>query len=147
MDENGVPDYTDMSLGKSLFLLIFTTSAVPAVTVLHFHWKCSQALQLAEEFIKENLFMIADKYITERLKSECEKQMCSVLNMDNAIKYVVAAYVHSAPKLLEASVRFLVERSKELWDVPEWKELSLNYSDLFYLICRRIVESNDMFVV
>ena len=49
-----------------------------------------------EEFITENLFMIADKYIIERLKAECEKQMCSVLNMDNAIKYVVAAYVHSS---------------------------------------------------
>jgi len=101
------------------------------------------APRMAEEFITEHLFMAADKYQIDRLKAECEKQMGNVLKLDNAMKYLVAAYLHSAPTLQDASVRFLVERSKELWEVPEWKELSANYSDLFYLICRRIAESND----
>jgi speckle-type POZ protein len=110
---------------------------------LLYYISTGSAPRMAEEFITEHLFKVSDKYQIHRLKAECEKQMSGELKVDNVIRYLVAAYLHSAPTLQEASVRFLVERAKELWDYPEWKEFSVKYSDLFFLICRRIAEFKE----
>jgi hypothetical protein len=73
------------------------------------------------------------------LKNLCEQQLISKLNVQTAVHYLIVAYLHSAPQLLEASLEFLVEHKKEVRTRPEWKELMNNHPDLFFLAVNRMI--------
>jgi speckle-type POZ protein len=87
----------------------------------------------------EPLFLAADKYQIEGLRVLCEQSLIAKLNMQKIVHYLVLAHLHSAPKLLEASLKFLVSHKTEVWSRSEWKELMKTYPDLFYLASRRMV--------
>ena len=109
--------------------------ALPEGSPLSFHWR-STKIGWARH---EPLFLAADKYQIEALKDLCEQSLISKLNLESVIHCLVVAHLHSAPQLLEASLKFLVSRKTEIWRRPEWKELMKTYPDLFFLASHRTV--------
>jgi hypothetical protein len=43
------------------------------------------------------------------------------------------SHLYTAPQLLEAFMKYLKARKKEVWLRAEWKELMKTYPDLFFL--------------
>jgi DNA-binding transcriptional regulator/RsmH inhibitor MraZ len=97
-----------------------------------------QAPEWANADVMEPLFLAADKYQVDALKSLCEDCLISKLKFENAIRYLVLAHLHSAPKLQQAAVKCLRAHRNELWKLAEWKEFNRNYTDLFHEVCQRI---------
>jgi hypothetical protein len=64
------------------------------------------------------------------LRVHCEQGLISKLNAQTAVHYRVLAHLHSAPQLLEASLKFLVSRKTVVGSRSEWKELMKTYPDL-----------------
>jgi speckle-type POZ protein len=95
--------------------------------------------KLDEDAMTEPLFMAADKYQIEALKDLCEQSLISKLNMQTAVHFLALAHQHTAPQLLESSLKYLVEHKKEVWTRAEWKELMKNHADLFFLASHRMV--------
>ena len=88
--------------------------------------------------VMEPLFLAADKYQVDALKSLCEDCLISKLKLENAIRYLVLAHLHSASKLQQAAVKFLTAHRNQLWNLANWKEFNINYTDLFHEVCHRI---------
>jgi hypothetical protein len=99
------------------------------------------APKLEDETITEPLFLAADKYQMDKIKEHCEDILIRKLSPENAVRYLVMAHLHSAGRLQEASIQFLVGCRKEIWDRPDWKKLIDTYPELFYLASRRMVKN------
>ena len=84
------------------------------------------APSMSNAAITEPLFMAADKYQIEALKTQCENVLSSRLTITNVVKMLVLAHLHSAPKLLEASLQCITENKSTLWNRTEWKELMVS---------------------
>jgi len=95
--------------------------------------------QLDEADMTEPLFLAADKYQIELLKEQCETSLIDKMDVSNAVRRLVLAYLHSAPNLMEASLKCLIKHKDEVWNRNEWKELMKSYQDLFYLAANRMV--------
>jgi len=91
--------------------------------------------------ITEQLFLAADKYQVDFLKNQCEDSLISKLAVDNVIHCLVLGHLYSAPKLQEAAVDCLVVNHHEVWKRQDWKELSKSYTDLFFTVCDRMVNT------
>ena len=98
-----------------------------------------RAPKFDESEMSESLFLAADKYKIEALRDICERSLISKLNSQTIVHHLVLAHLHSAPHLLEASLKFLVAHKTEVWTHSEWKDLMKTYPDLFYLASRRMV--------
>jgi speckle-type POZ protein len=98
-----------------------------------------RAPKMDEDEMTEPLFLAANKYQIEGLKDLCEQSLISTLDEQTIVHYLVLAHLHSAPQLLEASFKFLVEHKKEVWTRPEWKELMKSYPDLFFQASNRMI--------
>ena len=97
-----------------------------------------RAPKLDEDEMTEPLFLAADKYQIKGLKDLCEQNLIKKLNMQTVFNFLVVSYLHSAPHLLEASLKFLVSHKREVWPRSEWKELNKSYPDLFFSASRRM---------
>jgi hypothetical protein len=51
------------------------------------------------------------------------------MTLENVFHFLVIAHLHSAPKLLDASLEFLVVHKDEDQELPEWKELEKKYQN------------------
>ncbi|EFX85820.1 hypothetical protein DAPPUDRAFT_45560 [Daphnia pulex] len=91
------------------------------------------APKLAEENMTQLLFVAADKYNIDNLKTECTDVLLKCVNLDNAISLLIWSHFHSAAKLKEASLKFLAENSLEICSQPEWMDLIINYPELCLL--------------
>jgi speckle-type POZ protein len=98
-----------------------------------------RAPKLDEDDMTEPLFMAADRYQIEALKDLCEQRLISKVNLETVVHYLAVAHLHSAPQLLEASLKFLEKNKKEILDRAEWKQLNQNYPDLFFLATCRMM--------
>jgi len=101
------------------------------------------APRVAEESITEPLFLAADMYQLDTLKAICEEGLIQHLNLDNAVKYLLSAQFHLLPQLQEAATNFLVKhrQEKELWDLPEWKELA-SQDSFFEISCKMMADED-----
>ena len=97
-----------------------------------------RAPKLDEDEMTEPLFLAADKYQIKGLKDLCEQNLIKKLNMQTVFNFLVVSYLHSAPHLLEASLKFLVSHKREVWPRSEWKELNKSFPDLFFSASRRM---------
>ena len=105
--------------------------------MLHYLYT-GRAPKLDEGEMTEPLFLAADKYQIKALKDLCEQSLITKLNMQTVIHYLVVAHLHSAPLLLEVSLKLLEKRNTKVWTRPEWKELNKSYPDLFFSASHRM---------
>ena len=89
--------------------------------------------------VAEEILFVADKYQIELLKEQCETSLIDKMDVSNAVRRLVLAYLHSAPNLMEAALKCLIKHKDEVWNRNEWKELMKSYQDLFYLAANRMV--------
>ena len=88
----------------------------------------------------EQLFVAADKFNVEPLKKHCEESLRNNLNIDNVVRCLVLAHLHTEPNslLMEYSLQCIADNRVTIWNRPEIKELAINYLDLFYIASQRM---------
>ena len=84
------------------------------------------------------LFIAADKYQINSLRYHCASFMSRMLNVHNAMRFLVLAHLHSAKKLKEDCICFIVNNKSFFWRLSEFKQLGENYFKLFYDITNRM---------
>ena len=96
------------------------------------------APQLKE--LTESLLVAADKFQITDLKEECEVHLVSQLTMENVVQRLLLAHKHTAARLLDGSLEFLAVSHDEVWDRPEWKQLSEKHPDVFFSATRKMCD-------
>jgi len=58
------------------------------------------------------------------------------MNVENVIRYLVLAYLHSDEILHDECFDFIDEKKKVFWERDDFKQLCKNYPDLFYEVTK-----------
>ena len=85
------------------------------------------------------LFLAADKYQVDALKEICEDCLICQLETENVLGHLEWADQYGAEKLKDAAVTYIVKRRKEVWQLKECEDFNKKYPDLFFLVCKRMV--------
>ena len=57
----------------------------------------------------KSLFVAGDKYLIKDLKIAYERKLISQISLENVIHFLVLSYLHSAPELMTASLKFITK--------------------------------------
>lgn len=71
----------------------------------------------------QSLFLAADKYDIGDLNEECVHYLISSVNVNNAIKLMVFAHLHSIDELMEAALDFVARNHVEIFQLDDWATL------------------------
>ena len=75
------------------------------------------------ETIVYQLLYAADKYQLDHLKSLCERQLISTLNIQNAARIIQFAHLHNAPELKRATLQFISKNAMAVRATKEWEQV------------------------
>ncbi len=92
------------------------------------------------ETTAQSLYIAADKYDIGDLKKECIRFLLPCIQVNNAINFMVWAYLHSVDELKNAALTFMAEHGKEICLLKDWEELTKNYPNLCVEASRVIIE-------
>lgn len=87
----------------------------------------------------EELFKAADKYELSLLRKQTLSVMCSRLSIDNVIRYLVIAHLHSAPTLYDACLHFMALHRRTISSRSDWIELVKTYPDLSVIVIQKML--------
>jgi len=91
-----------------------------------------------DENMAELLFIAADKYQVSALKDLCLPLISKAIDDENAVRLLVLAHLHSAVWLQEDCIDWIVKNKTIFFQREEFRDLSRNYSDLFFGIGQRL---------
>ena len=76
------------------------------------------------------LFKMADKYCTHRLKQICEFQLLKLVNAETTVELLILSYLHNSNKLKRKCFEFLTDNVASIIAQPDWVHLERNYPSL-----------------
>lgn len=88
------------------------------------------------EEIVEDLLVVADKYQVLSLRNLCETHIADHLDKENAVKYLLVAYLHNFEELKTKALTFVRSYQQQIVDTVEFKKLC-TYPDLVSEIFRK----------
>ena len=91
-----------------------------------------------------DLFVAADKYDISDLKDECVFFLKLCIRVDNAIKLMVWAQLHSIQELIESTLEFTAKHAIKICAMKDWEDLTVKFPKLCILATRRIAEKNQI---
>ncbi|EFX86048.1 hypothetical protein DAPPUDRAFT_222309 [Daphnia pulex] len=103
------------------------------------HLYSGSAPKIEEENITQPLYLAAEKYDIETLKSDCIDVLLKKLDIDNAIEMLVWSHLHFIPKLFEFALKFLTDNRREICLLPKWLDFVRNHPELCALVTQRMV--------
>ena len=105
--------------------------------LLHFIYtgETSSVDQMAQQ-----LLAAADKYDVRDLKLICEDVLTKQLTVDNCVKTLIFADIHSADKLKQKCVEYIVQRASAVVDTNEWNAMS-QHPKLLNQVCVLLAKS------
>ncbi len=103
------------------------------------HMYSGSAPKIEEENMAQPLYIAADKYDIDTLKSECIDVLLKKLDINNAIEMLVWSHLHFIPKLFEFALKFLTDNRREICLHPKWLDFVRNHPELCVLVTQRMV--------
>ena len=76
------------------------------------------------------LFKMADKYCTHRLKQICEFRLLKLVNVETTVELLILSYLHNSNKLKQKCFEFLTDNVANIIAQPGWVHLERNYPPL-----------------
>ena len=70
-----------------------------------------------------DLLVAADKYMLDALKNICQDKLCSVLDAENAIEFLILGEMYGVPKLKDAALMEVVHNMPEIADTEDYQRL------------------------
>ena len=83
------------------------------------------------EDMAEELLITSEKYGLQDLKNMCQIQLWSQLSIENSVKLLILADIHSAHQLKEAAINFINRNTKDVVKTADWKALEKSHPHLF----------------
>ena len=99
----------------------------------------NQVPEMKKEGIAAGLFELADKYAVDSLKEESAICLAKQLDVENAVKTLIAAYLHSSESLQQKTLSFMSKNGLAICSRPDWLQLMENYPKLCFQATQRIV--------
>ena len=103
--------------------------------LLHFLYT-GNAPNVEDDEMTEPLFIAADKYQVDSLKDWCSSVMSKKLTVENAVRLLALAHLHSADRLQEVCIEFIVKNKAVFWERDDFKTFGKNFFDLFYQVSK-----------
>ena len=107
--------------------------------LLHYVYT-GDAPDLENEEMTEPLYIAADKYQIISLKEWCSTELSDKITVDNAVRLLAVAHLHSDEKLKQICAYFIATHKKIFWKRDDFKLLPKNYPDLFFEIAKLMNE-------
>lgn len=79
--------------------------------------------KIGDENMAYDLLYVADKYQLDHLKSLCEQQIISSLQVRNAARIIQLAHLHNAPELKRVTLRFISKNAMAVRATREWEQV------------------------
>ena len=70
----------------------------------------------------ENLLMAAEKYQMDQLKNVCVGDLCSNIEVNNCLNYLVIGDLYRADDLVKASLQFIARNKGSVFKSKDWEE-------------------------
>lgn len=83
------------------------------------------------DHVAEEMLSVSDKYCLQPLKNMCEAKMWSQLSMENSVKFLILADLHTAHHLKGAAINYINRNAKEVVKTEDWKALEKSHPHLF----------------
>ena len=128
---------TDMSEASSRTVVINDVEPKMFRQLLRYLY-IGEVPEVGGDDMTEALFIVADKYGVNSLRDWCGGVMSKKLNVENAMRFLVLAHLHSAKKLEEDCICFIVQNKSVFWKLPEFEKLGEKYFKLFFGITSRM---------
>lgn len=96
------------------------------------------------EDMAEDLLVAADKYQVDWLKEECAAMLADKLHLDNVVRTLVLAHLHSCLDLYQSALDFMAKNALEVCSRADWKELMKSYPDVCFQATRLMVFCGDI---
>jgi speckle-type POZ protein len=128
----------DMQEAKTGIVVIKDIQPEIFKELMHFIYSGRTNESLTEE-TAQPLTIAAEKYDIKSLKNV--RYLLTQIRADNAIDLLILGHLHSAEKLKNAALDFVVENFKTIFETDEWQELTEKYPELCLLTTRRMIES------
>jgi len=106
--------------------------------MLHYLYTCTLSFTTDIVEMIDPLLIAADKYQINSLRDYCASFMSRMLNVHNAMRFLVLAHLHSAKKHKEDCIYFIVNNKSFFWRLSEFNQQGENYFKLFYDITNRM---------
>ena len=139
-----------LSAGSPVFASMFQGSTDRKVEIVDFEMAIFTQLltylytgvapRMSEENITPILLEAANKYGVEMLKIECTDVLLTRMTIENNVHTLIWSQKHSASKLFEAALEFLVDNFNTICYRSEWKDLIKNDPDLCMLVTQRVAD-------
>ena len=91
----------------------------------------------------EELLAAAQMYQLDVLKNICEDHLCSTLEIDNSIEYLVLGDIHQAKKLRNMSMRMIIRNIKLVVNTEAYQDLVINHPSLVCEFPKAMVENDE----
>ncbi|XP_046657469.1 speckle-type POZ protein-like [Daphnia pulicaria] len=103
------------------------------------HMYSGSAPKIEKENIAQPLYIAAEKYDIETLKSDCIDVLLKKLDIDNAIEMLLWSHLHFIPKLFENALKFLKQNRRQICHRPQWLDFTKNQPELCAFVTQRMV--------
>lgn len=90
------------------------------------------APDIENENMTADLLVAADKYAVEPLKLECATILCREIKVENAVRLLILAHLHSVSDLFQTALDFIAKNGREVCSRLEWLDLIENYPRLCF---------------
>jgi hypothetical protein len=88
------------------------------------------------------ILVVADKYLLEQLKSECETQLIHRMSAENCLELLLNTHEHHpAFYLRKYAVEFFRQFSGEVMATDEWEKAEQGHPELCLTILKELVKS------
>ena len=91
-----------------------------------------KASLIEKDGMAHDLLVAADKYAVETLKEECAEILVKNLKIENALRTLIIAHLHSSSKLHEATLSFMSKHGKAICSRSDWMDLIKTYPELCF---------------
>ncbi|XP_044580716.1 speckle-type POZ protein B-like [Cotesia glomerata] len=91
------------------------------------------------DIFADELLEASDKYQLHGLKKMCETSLSKTLSFKNAVRILILADRHSAERLNEFTMNFVVAHLAELKNTEEFKRLEKSQESLAYAVLKKFI--------
>jgi len=86
----------------------------------------------------QGLLMASDKYQLDQLKRICVITLCSNMNVENCLSYLVIGDMYQASDLKKSCLQFISSNMAEVFKTKDWEDILKNHPDLMAEVIKEI---------
>ena len=108
--------------------------------MLFFIYNGATSTEILRDGLVKDLLGAADQYQVNLLKSKCEEQLCSMLDVNNSVELLVLADLYRASKLRGMALKLVAKNMDTIVNTDVYKKLNVHHPSLTLEITKALVQ-------